>query len=202
MGAIKSLKSWWRAIVAKDELDTWDGQPTPEEARKAAAELKKMRASLDTWALATFSFLGSEVADQISSRLRKAARNEDGEMVDFVSALRVGLVSDFFWGKRKAFTFLFEARYTENAEIVFCKVCSSYGIKDKFLYDEAINGADPLKVLPLFRGWLLERSFDLIIFDTGGDEYCGFLVPSTSCQDALVRLRNMGIRSTNIPSEA
>ena len=202
MGAIQSLKNWWQAITAKDELDLWDGQPTPQEAKEPAAELKKMRASPDAWALATFSFLGREVADQISSRLRRAARNEDGEMVDFVSALREGLVSDFFIGKRKAFAFLFEARYTENAEIVFSKVCSSYGTKDKFLYDEAIHGADPLKVLPLFRDWLLARSFDLIIFDTGGDEYCGFLVPSTSCQDALVRLRNMGIRSTNIPSEA
>ena len=202
MGAIQSLKNWWRAIATKDELDVWDGQPTSQEVKESAAELKKMRASLNAWALATFSFLGQETAGHISVRVRKAARNEDGEMVDFVEALREGLVCDFFRSRRKAYAFLFEARYTEDAEIIFGKVCSAYDIKDKFLYDESNDGADPLKVLSLFKNWLLVRSFDLIIFDTGSDEYCGFLVPLGSCHEALIRLRSMEIRATNIPAEA
>lgn len=202
MGAIKSLVNWWQAIVSKDDLEPWNGLKTPEEVKEAARESRKTRAALDAWSLATFSFLGEEVADQISRRIRRAARNEAGEMLDVVSALRDGLVSDFFRGKRTAFAFLFDARYTEDAEVILAKVCSAYGIKDRFLYNEVIQGADPSKVLTEFKEWLRERSFDVVIFDTGGDEYCGFLVPLAACDNALLRMRTMEIRATNVPSEA
>jgi hypothetical protein len=202
MGAIQSLKNWWQAIASKDELDVWDGQPTPEEVKESASELKKMRATLDAWAQTTFSFLGKESADRISVRIRRAARSGDGEMGDFVTALRDGLVCDFFRSRKRAYAFLFEARYTESAEIVLGKVCSAYGIKEKFLHNEATDGAVPSKVLSKFKDWLFQHSFDLIIFDTGGDEYCGFLVPLASCQEVLSQLKRMEVRATNIPTEA
>ena len=202
MGAIASLKNWWQSIVSKDDFEALDSPPKAQDLKEAALELKKLKVLLDAWAIDTFSYLGKDVADEISRRVRRAARDEDGEIADFVVALREGLTSDFFRGKRKAFAFLFEARYTEDAEVIFGKVCSAYGIEGRFLYDEAIEGADPLKALPAFKDWLIRRSFDLVIFDTGGDEYCGFLVPIASCDDALARLRSMEIRATNVPSEA
>ncbi|AYQ29994.1 hypothetical protein DT070_19420 [Polaromonas sp. SP1] len=111
-------------------------------------------------------------------------------------------MGDFFGGRRTPFVFLFEARYTENAQIILGKVCDAYGIKDRFQFDEAIQGAMPLKVLGLFKNWLIERSFDLIIFDTGGDEYCGFLVPLIDCKEAISRLSAMEIQATSEPEEA
>ncbi len=202
MGAIQSLKAWWQGIVSKDDLDAWDGQPSPEYAREEAKALKKLRAELRVFVLATFSFLGSEVAERISRRVHKAARSEHGEVMEPACALRDGLMGDFFGGKRIPFVFLFEARYTENAEIILGKVCGAYGIGDRFQYDESVEGAIPLKVLRQFKNWLIERSFDLIIFDTGGDEYCGFLVPLTDCKETISRLSAMEIQATSEPEEA
>lgn len=100
------------------------------------------------------------------------------------------------------YIFVFDARYTEDAEKILGKVCATYGIGDRFQYDEATQGADPVKVLRQFKNWLIERSFDLIIFDTGGDEYCGFLVPLATSEEALERLRAIEIHATNVPGEA
>ena len=201
MGAIQSLKAWWNRIAVNDDLEPWDGKPSPDQAREEAKALKKLRSELHIWTLTTFNFLGSEIAERLSRRIRRETSLGDSKALDAANALRDGLIGDFFKGGRAPFVFLFDAGYTEDAEKIFNKVCNSYGINAYFRYEEATQGALPPSVLRNFKGWLIERSFDLIIFDTGGDEYCGFVIPLDILESALAGLKVMGVKATNIPEE-
>ena len=200
MGAIQRFKAWWQRIVV-DDLEDWDGEPSAEEARNEAKALKKLRAELHIWIVTTFDFLGADVAEKLFRRVRRETGGGDDQSIEPSSALRDGLLGDFFKGGRAPFIFIFEARYTEDAEKILGKVCGSYGISDRFQHDETTQGAIPSLVLRKFKDWLVERSFDLIIFDTGSDEYCGFLIPLDALENVISGLRAMGVKATNIPED-
>ena len=195
---VKSLQAWWKSTQPKDELCGYAGSPEPAAKAEAARERKL----LCRFILEEFSFLGDELADKLSQRVRRCHREaSDGYAPDLAGVLREALPGNPFTNRPKPYAFVFEARYVEDTEKVISAMWAVYGGVDRFTYDEKTESAVPSRMFASLRKWLLKRSHDFILIDTGGDEYLGIFCPVPRLETMLKHAASIGIScTTQIPS--
>lgn len=198
MNLVRKLKEWWAST--EPVPDVYDPSAQDYSAEELA-EFKKRKRDIDRFVAETFDFLSPENLQKLQRRVSRAMKSEDGDLMDSISGLVDGLEGDFFSKRRIPYLLTFDARYAEEVALRVNTLCHAYGISGEFSYDEAQHGLKPIPVLETIQKWLRERDFDLVTFDSGGDRYLCFIVPTSKVGAVVDRGQALGIRMSNVMSD-
>ena len=80
------------------------------------------------------------------------------------------------------FIFRIDWRDIYEVEAQANAMTKTYGIEDKFHTNFSAENASVWSLLVVFDLWLQERGYEVVLWEQGSDEYCGFI-----CQSELLR---------------
>ena len=201
MGVMQKLRDWWVLTepIHREELDA-DFAAHEREARiKEHQALKVIKPRIEKVVRIAFAHLETNAIELLVRRVHRELWTE-GELCSESSALRDGLMADFFRGKRVPYAFGCEARYFEK-EAVAClnKLLNTAGIHGVFDYVSPNELSVPAHLLEKFSQFLESINWKCVGLDTGGDEYVVFVTRGSSYQDLVEAANQANISITDKP---
>ena len=193
MAIFKLLKHFWDSTDPKNDPDPDVDEHAPQIG---AQELKRHKKALGDFVESTFRSLGDETAKKLAHRVTAKFKpdTDSGAPPDMTEALRKGLEGGLTGNSRTPYVFICDARYVEDTSIWVTQLAQSFGIEQRFSYDEVASGASPETFFFSLRQWLNEQGQQLVFVDTGGDEYCVFFVRSETARATLMAADSLGIK--------
>ncbi|KJY91481.1 hypothetical protein TW84_08350 [Vibrio neptunius] len=67
---------------------------------------------------------------------------------------------------------------TDEVEAQANAMTKTYSIEDKFHINVSVEGASVWSLLVVYDRWLQERGYQVVLWEQGSDEYCGFICKS------------------------
>ncbi len=124
------------------------------------------------WFLKT---LFSPLADEIKApHLAELVKTKDNALEEKLTDAFSQLSDEGYWLN-------FRIDWCDSDEVVpqANAIAEAYGIKDVFSIDTDIEEPSVWQLLVFFDIWLQQYEFEVVLWDQGSDEYCGFICPST-----------------------
>jgi hypothetical protein len=182
MGLMQKLRDWWVLTepINREELGADFAAYEREARNKERQALKVIKPRLEKVVRIAFAHIEQNAIEPLVKRVHRELWSE-GELRSESSALRDGLMADFFRGRRVPYAFGCEARYFEK-EAVDClnKLLKTNGIHDAFVYVSPNELSLPSHLLEKLSQFLESIGWKCVGLDTGGDEHVVFLTPSSA----------------------
>jgi hypothetical protein len=182
VGLIQKLRNWWALTepINREEIDADFAAYEREARNKERQTLKRIKPRIEKVVRTAFAHIEPDAIERLVRRVHRALWTE-GELCSESSALRDGLIADFFRGKRVPYAFVCEVRYFEK-DAVAClnKLLNTNGIHDVFDYVSPNELSMPAHLLEKFSLFLESIGWKCVGLDTGVDEYVVFVTPSGS----------------------
>jgi hypothetical protein len=201
MGLMQKLRDWWALTepINREELDA-DFSAHEREARiKERQALKAIKPRIEKVVRIAFAHLETNAIEPLIRRVHRELLSE-GELRSESSALRDGLMADFFRGKRVPYAFGCDARYFEKEDVACLnKLLKTNGIHDVFDYVSPSDLSVPAHLLENFSQFLESIEWKCVGLDTGGDEYVVFVTRGSSFQALVEAAKQADISITDKP---
>ena len=198
---LKWLKAWWKAtepISQEFYLEDMDEYLRQKQIEDKQAR-KVIKPQLEQFVRMAFQHLQPEPLNRLVRRVIRALVSE-GDIQEKSCALRDGLIADIWHSTRIPYGFLCDARYFEDEHIDYLnKMLIANGVEEEFRYFSSDGLNLPTKLIERFVNFLEPIGWTCIGLDTGGDEFCIFIVKTGVYPDILDTATRFEISITDKP---
>jgi len=201
MGLMQKLRDWWALTepINRDDLDADFAAYEREALVKRRQALKVIKPRLEKVVRIAFAHIEPNAIEPLVRRVNRELWSE-GELSSESSALRDGLMADFFRGKRVPYAFGCEARYFEKEDVACLnKLLKTNGIVEVFDYVSPNELSVPAHLLEKFSQHLESIDWKCVGLNTGGDEYVVFITRGSSYQLLVEAADQANISITDKP---